>query len=921
MLRTLGCDSLDHLMDQVVPEGIRSRSPLLLPDALTEEQALQSLRAIMGQNQIVRSFLGLGYHDTFTPPVLLRNLFENPGWYTAYTPYQAEISQGRLEALLNFQTLICDLTALDVANASLLDEGTACAEACALALNAKPNSNTIIVSDRLHAHVIDVLITRMEPLGVHVLKQDVLQFRHLPENPNIAAVVAAYPDTLGTLSDLTSVAGETHQSGALFIVTADLLALTVLKAPGEFGADICVGNSQRFGVPLGFGGPHAAFMAVRDPLKRRLPGRLIGVSHDAHGRPAFRLSLQTREQHIRREKATSNICTAQVLLAVMASMYAVYHGPEGLKAIARRTHSAAAWLAKHLTLAGLPPLSDAFFDTLSVDVPSSHPVILKALDNGLNLRAQSPTQVVIALDERVTPIELLNILAAFEIPIPADLPHLSESAPLTCPADLHRQSEILTHPVFHSHHSETAMMRYLRHLQDKDIALDRSMIPLGSCTMKLNAAAEMLPLSWPHVNALHPFAPASQTQGYRSFFTQLEAWLAECTGFHAVSLQPNAGSQGEYAGLLAIRAYHHAKGQGHRNICLIPTSAHGTNPASAVMVGFQVVAVACDDHGNIDLDDLRARLDQHAANLAALMVTYPSTHGVFEESIAEICRLTHEHGGQVYMDGANLNAQLGLTSPGRIGADVCHLNLHKTFCIPHGGGGPGVGPIGVAQHLAPFLPGHALLERGPTGAVCSAPWGSASILTISWMYLAMMGPDIVESTRFAILNANYIAKRLAPHFPTLYQGANGFVAHECILDLRHFKHITVEDVAKRLMDYGYHAPTMSWPVGGTLMIEPTESESKAELDRFCDAMTAIRAEIEATESGTADPKNNPLKNAPHTAHEVTATDWPHPYTRETAAFPLPYIRQAKYWPPVSRIDNVFGDRNLICSCPTVADLT
>ncbi len=914
MLATLGCDSLDQLMDQVVPENIRTRSRLDLPAALTEEQALQKMQSVMGQNEVVRSFIGLGYHDTFTPPVLLRNLFENPGWYTAYTPYQAEISQGRLQALLNFQTMICDLTGLDVANASLLDEGTAVAEAAALALNAKPGTNTLLVSDQLHAHVLDVLITRMDPLGVHVIVQDL--FKEIP--PNTAAVVAAYPDTLGTIDDLAPVADQAHQAGALFIVTADLLALTLLKAPGEFGADICVGNSQRFGVPLGFGGPHAAFMAVKDALKRRLPGRLIGVSHDAHGRPAYRLSLQTREQHIRREKATSNICTAQVLLAVMASMYAVYHGPAGLRAIARRTHSAAAWLAVQLKSAGFPPVSDAFFDTLTITVPSAEAVVASALEKGINLRAQSPSQIVIALDERVTADELQRLLAAFGVPAPAADPTLDESAPLTCPAALHRQSDILTHPVFHSHQSETAMMRYLRSLQDKDIALDRSMIPLGSCTMKLNAAAEMLPLSWPQVNALHPFAPAAQTHGYRQLFTELEAWLAECTGFHAVSLQPNAGSQGEYAGLLAIRGYHLANDQGHRNICLIPTSAHGTNPASAVMVGFQVVAVACDDQGNIDLSDLRTQLERHSEKIAALMVTYPSTHGVFEESIAEICRLTHEHGGQVYMDGANLNAQLGLTSPGRIGADVCHLNLHKTFCIPHGGGGPGVGPIGVAEHLAPFLPGHALLKN-PSGAVCSAPWGSASILTISWMYLAMMGPDIVESTRYAILNANYIAHRLAPHFPTLYQGANGFVAHECILDLRHFHHITVEDVAKRLMDYGYHAPTMSWPVGGTLMIEPTESESKAELDRFIDAMIAIRAEIEAVETGVVDPKDNPLKHAPHTAHEVTASEWPHAYTRETAAFPRPWVRAAKYWPPVSRIDNVHGDRNLICSCPTVAE--
>ncbi len=852
--------------------------------------------------------------------MLLRNLFENPGWYTAYTPYQAEISQGRLEALLNFQTLVCDLTGLDVANASLLDEGTAVAEAATLALNTKPGAHGLLVSSRLHSHVIDVLRTRMEPLGVTLRLCDGPPAPEvIAEAGPVAAIITGYPDTLGAVEDLAPWASVARAAGALLVVTSDLLALTLLKPPGEQGADICVGNSQRFGVPLGFGGPHAAFMAVKDALKRRLPGRLIGLSHDAHSRPAYRLSLQTREQHIRREKATSNICTAQVLLAVMASMYAVYHGPEGLKAIARRTHHAACWLADQLRNAGFSPLSDAFFDTLTIPVPSAQAVVDRALDNGVNLRAQDPGQVVIALDERVTPLDLLNVLAAFGIATPGEVPTLDESAPLACPLPLHRTSEILTHPVFHAHQSETAMMRYLRSLQDKDIALDRSMIPLGSCTMKLNAAAEMLPLSWPCVNGLHPYAPDGQTAGYRALFTQLEAWLAECTGFHAVSLQPNAGSQGEYAGLLAIRRYLASQGQSSRDVCLIPTSAHGTNPASAVMAGFRVVPVACDADGNIDLEDLRARLAEHATSVAALMVTYPSTHGVFEEAIAEVCRLAHQHGAQVYMDGANLNAQLGLTSPGRIGADVCHLNLHKTFCIPHGGGGPGVGPIGVAAHLAPFLPGHERLPTGPLGSVCSSPWGSASILTISWMYLAMMGPQLVECTRYAILGANYIAKRLEPHFPTLYRGSKGWVAHECILDLRHFKIITVEDVAKRLMDYGYHAPTMSWPVAGTLMIEPTESEAKAELDRFCEAMIAIRAEIEAVESGAADPVDNPLKHAPHTAREVTASDWPHAYSREMAAFPLPWVARGKYWPPVSRIDNVFGDRNLVCTCPPMEE--
>jgi len=916
MLATLGCSSLDELIDQVVPESIRNRAPLNLPPALTEEQALLHLRQIMGRNRVVRSLIGLGYHDSFTPPVILRNVFENPGWYTAYTPYQAEISQGRLEALLNFQTLICDLTALDVANASLLDEGTACAEALGIALAQKPAARRVFVSDLCHPHVLAVIRTRMEPLGILVETGDALACQPHPET---AAVLVSYPDTLGVIDDFTELALRCRQNNSLFIVTADLLALTLLKPPGEFGADICVGNSQRFGVPLGFGGPHAAFMAVKDALKRRLPGRLIGVSHDAHGRPAYRLSLQTREQHIRREKATSNICTAQVLLAVMASMYAVYHGPDGLRAIARRIHSAAAWLAAELQQARFTLAGGDFFDTLTVTVPSADEVVAQALSLGLNLRKHNATQVVVALDERVTAAELLSLVTAFGISPTQHGPSLDESAPLTCSERFHRSSPILTHPVFNRYHSETEMMRYLRRLQDKDIALDRSMIPLGSCTMKLNAAAEMIPLSWPEVNAIHPYAPADQSRGYRTLFAELETWLAECTGFDAVSLQPNAGSQGEYAGLLAIRRYHEAHRQSHRNLCLIPTSAHGTNPASAVMAGFQVVAVACDDHGNIDLADLRARLEQHSSSVAALMVTYPSTHGVFEEDIAEICRLAHQHGAQVYMDGANLNAQLGLTSPGRIGADVCHLNLHKTFCIPHGGGGPGVGPIGVATHLRSFLPGHHTWESSPDGAVCSAPWGSASILSISWMYLALMGPELVESTRHAILNANYIARQLAPCFPTLYQGKNGFVAHECILDLRHFHHVTVEDVAKRLMDYGYHAPTMSWPVGGTLMIEPTESESKAELDRFCDAMLAIHSEILLVENGQIDPADNPLKNAPHTATEVTASTWPHAYTRETAAFPRPWIHESKYWPPVSRIDNVFGDRNLVCSCISVAE--
>ena len=908
MLSAIGAESLDALIDQVVPEDIRAREVLALPAGLSEEQALRRLKNTLGSNQVLRSFIGMGYHDTFTPPVIQRNILENPGWYTAYTPYQAEISQGRLEALLNFQTMICDLTALDVANASLLDEGTACAEALGLAVAQNAKTSRVLISNQCHPQNIDVIRTRMGAIGIHVEVGD-LEADFSADG--LAAVLVQYPDTVGTVHDLGALAERVHGAGALFIVSADLLALTLLRAPGEFGADICVGNSQRFGVPLGFGGPHAAFMAVKDALKRRLPGRLVGISQDAAGRPAYRLSLQTREQHIRREKATSNICTAQVLLAVMASMYAVYHGPKGLKRIAQRVHSAALWLGDELRAAGLTLADGPFFDTLCVTVPDSDAVLQSALASGINLRRIDAKRVGIALDERVTADELLSLAAAFGVQ-PKSQPDF-DRAPSPF---LRRESSFLTHPVFTAYHSETEMMRYLHRLEAKDIALNRSMIALGSCTMKLNAAAEMMPMSWPEVNGIHPFAPADQTIGYRAMFTELEHWLAVCTGFAAVSLQPNAGSQGEYAGLLAIHRYHLSRGDSHRDICLIPTSAHGTNPASAAMCGLKVVAIACDDQGNISVEDLRAKLATHADRVSCLMVTYPSTHGVFEETIAEICALTHAHGGQVYMDGANMNAQVGLTSPGRIGADVCHLNLHKTFCIPHGGGGPGVGPIGVAVHLAPFLPGHFLLES-KEGTVCSAPWGSASICTISWMYIAMMGPQLTDATRLAILNANYISRRLEPCFPTLYRGRGGWVAHECILDFRHFKRITVEDVAKRLMDYGYHAPTMSWPVGGTLMVEPTESESKAELDRFCEAMESISREIVAAEA-TSD-SDTPLKNAPHTAEVVVTDAWTHGYTRQEAAFPLDWVKADKYWPPVSRIDNVFGDRHLVCTCPSVEE--
>ncbi|HSI62817.1 MAG TPA: aminomethyl-transferring glycine dehydrogenase, partial [Candidatus Saccharimonadia bacterium] len=836
MAHGLGCASVDDLISKVVPDGIRLRKPLELPEALTEEQALQKLKSTMERNRVVRSFIGLGYHDTFTPPVIQRNIFENPGWYTAYTPYQPEISQGRLEALLNYQTMICDLTGLDISNASLLDEGTAAAEGCAMALSAYGDkAGVVFVDEQVFPQTIDVLRTRMEPLGVKV-KVGAWKSVTLKKDDGVFAVVVQYPAADGVIHDYADFASQAHEAGAQVIVCADLLALTLLKPPGEFGADICVGNSQRFGVPLGFGGPHAAFMAVKDAMKRRMPGRLVGVSKDAQGNPGFRLSLQTREQHIRREKATSNICTAQVLLAVMASMYAVWHGPEGLRAIALRVHNATRRLAAAIKAGGLTLESEDYFDTITVAVSDADGVIKRAAKRNINLRKVDSTHVGIALDERVTDEELQGVLAAMGIQ-GATLAAEGHETGNGFAQKFGRLSEYLTHPVFNTHHTETEMMRYLRRLEAKDIALNRSMIPLGSCTMKLNAAAEMMPLSSPEVHALHPFAPADQTEGYREMFTELEGWLAECTGFAAVSLQPNAGSQGEYAGLLAIRRYFQEKNEGHRDVCIIPVSAHGTNPASAVMVGFKVVPVSCDGGGDIEMEDLRKKVQEYSGRLAALMITYPSTHGVFEEGIVDICELIHRHGGQVYMDGANMNAQVGLTSPGLIGADVCHLNLHKTFCIPHGGGGPGVGPIGVAKHLIPFLPGHGMLPAGQReGAVCAAPWGSASICTISWMYLAMMGSDVIDSTKLAILNANYIAKRLGTYFPVLFSGRNGYVAHECILDLRQFKGVTVEDVAKRLMDFGYHAPTMSWPVAGTLMIEPTESENRAELDRFCEAM-------------------------------------------------------------------------------------
>ena len=917
MLDAIAFPTLDALVDAAVPAGIRLSAELELPEARSEPEALAWLKAIMGKNRVLKSCIGQGYSGTHTPGVIQRNILENPGWYTAYTPYQAEIAQGRLEALLNFQTLITDLSGLDVANASLLDEGTAAAEAMSLALAGKPKGRTMFVSDRCHPQTIDVVITRAEPHGIEVLVGDWQAFDPASCD-GLFAVLVQYPDTRGRIDDFAGFFQNCQAVGAITIVAADLLALTLLKPPGEFGADICVGSAQRFGVPMGFGGPHAGFMACKDALKRKMPGRLIGMSLDARGNPGFRLALQTREQHIRRDKATSNICTAQVLLAVMASMYAVYHGPEGLTHIATTLHAQAASLKKALCADDVAIEDGAYFDTLVANVPGEADTILAAAAAaGINLRRIDADHLGIALDETTTAEDLRAITAAFGAHSP--VPTSSLIAP-AWPAGLLRTAPFLAQKVFNSYHSETEMLRYLKRLETKDLALNESMIALGSCTMKLNATSEMIPLSWPEVAAIHPFVPADQSQGYRAMLGLLEDWLAEITGFAAVSLQPNAGSQGEYAGLLAIRRYHLSRSDSHRNVCLIPVSAHGTNPASAVMAGMQVVGVKCDDAGNIDVADLTARAEQHRDKLAALMITYPSTHGVFEGTIRTICEIIHEAGGQVYMDGANMNAQVGLTSPGTIGADVCHLNLHKTFCIPHGGGGPGVGPIGVASQLVPFLPGHRELDA-KQGAVCSAPWGSASINTISWMYIAMMGSaGLTEATSVAILNANYTAKRLAPFFPILYTGNQGLVAHECIIDVRPLTDpsgITVEDVAKRLMDYGFHSPTMSWPVGGTLMIEPTESESKAELDRFCDAMIAIHGEISAVIRGEADAHDNPLKHAPHPVDAVCGNAWPHAYSREQAAFPLPYLRRHKFWPAVARIDNVHGDRNLICTCDSL----
>ncbi len=923
MLNLLGVPSLDALIAETIPAAIMLDADLSLETPRSESEILTELRAMAAKNQLHRSFIGLGYYDSIMPPVVLRNIFENPGWYTQYTPYQAEIAQGRLEALLNFQTMITDFTGMEIANASLLDEGTAAAEAmtlCQRQRSRKSTATTFFVSELCHPQTIAVIQTRAEPLDIDVVVGDHETYDF--SQPTFGVLVQ-YPATNGDVLDYEDFINRAHAADALAVVATDLLALALLRPPGEFGADVVVGNSQRFGVPMGYGGPHAAFMATRDDYKRQMPGRLIGVSIDAHGNPAMRLAMQTREQHIRREKATSNICTAQVLLAILASMYAVYHGPDGIERIAQRVRVLTAVLARALTQLGYTVNQAPVFDTLKITGgPQSQAQIHQAaLAAEINLRYYPDGGVGISLDELTLAKDIEHLLAVFGAQAgDFDLEVLADEVELAYARPFARTSAYLTHPVFNSYHSETEMMRYITRLESRDLSLTHSMIPLGSCTMKLNATAEMLPVMWPKFGALHPFVPQDQAAGYHELFARLENWLATITGFTAVSLQPNSGASGEYTGMLTIRAYHLSRGEGHRHICLIPSSAHGTNPASAVMAGMDVIVVACDDNGNIDVADLRAKAEQHRDNLAAIMVTYPSTHGVFEEAIEEICQIVHENGGQVYMDGANMNAQVGLTSPGYIGADVCHLNLHKTFAIPHGGGGPGVGPIGVAAHLAPFLPNHPVVAMSDSaqsiGPVSSAPWGSASVLPISYAYIAMMGTaGLKQATQVAILNANYIAHRLDPHYPVLYKGKNGRVAHECIIDLRPLKDfVTVEDVAKRLMDYGFHAPTMSFPVPGTLMIEPTESESLPELDRFCEAMIQIREEIREIENGLVSHEDSALAHAPHTAADVTGEVWERPYSREKAAFPLPWVKEHKFWPSVARIDNVYGDRNLFCAC-------
>jgi glycine dehydrogenase len=932
MLDALGVPSLEALVAETVPAAIRRKAPLKAGGPPRgEQEVLTELRQMAQQNKLARSFIGQGYHDCIVPPPVQRNIIENPGWYTQYTPYQAEISQGRLEALLNFQTLIAELTALPLSNASLLDEATAAAEAMHMCLGTSSQKGGIFaVAQDVHPQTRAVVETRAAPLGVKVVgfDADTVDFERLRGGEALLGVLVQYPSTDGRVRNYTGLAERAHAAGAKVVMACDLLALTLLKPPGEVGADIAVGSAQRFGVPLGFGGPHAAFLSTREEHGRKMPGRIVGVSKDRHGKQAYRLALQTREQHIRRDKATSNICTAQVLLAVMASMYAVYHGPEGLKAIATRVHGLTAALAAGLRRLGLRCGEDAFFDTLrvSMDPETAGRALRAARERSINLRRYDDHSLGIALDEATTPGDVRDLLAAFAggKPVGFTVEDLVEQLDATIRMDLRRTSAFLTHPVFNRYHSEHELLRYMHRLQARDLSLTTSMIPLGSCTMKLNGTVEMFPVTWPEFGRLHPFAPAEQTIGYARLFAQLEAWLAEITGFAAVSLQPNAGSQGEYAGLLTIRSYQEDRGQGHRDVCLIPMSAHGTNPATAALAGMRIVAVECDDHGNVDVEDLKKKADAHRDQLAALMITYPSTHGVFEERIREICDVVHDRGGQVYLDGANMNAQVGLCRPGDYGADVCHLNLHKTFCIPHGGGGPGMGPICVAAHLAPYIPGHPVMApSGPkaSGPVSAAPYGSASILVIPWVYIAAMGGEgLTLATEVAILNANYMAKRLEGHYAVLFANQKGRVAHEFIIDARPFKasaDVSVEDIAKRLMDYGFHAPTVSFPVAGTMMIEPTESESRAELDRFCDALIQIRQEIRAIEDGRGDRKDNPLKNAPHTLEEVVATEWSHPYSREEAAFPAAWTRENKFWPAVARIDGVAGDRHLVCTCPPV----
>ena len=915
MLETIGQKSLDTLIEAVVPSAIRSSEPLTIGDSKTERELLDELKTIADQNVLMKSYLGMGYHDCITPPVIQRNILENPGWYTQYTPYQAEISQGRLEALLNYQTMVCDLTALPIANASLLDEATAAAEAMAMTHRLSKGSNTFLVSNSCHPQVIAVVQTRAAPLGININLNDHEDFDFTED---VFGCLVQYPDTNGTIHNFRHLCVAAHEQSAYVIMAADIMSLALLIPPGELGADVAVGSAQRFGVPMGYGGPHAAYFAATEQFKRLIPGRLIGVSADCHGQQAYRMALQTREQHIRRERATSNICTAQVLLAIMSGMYAIYHGPRGIRRIAEQIHQHTCVLAASLTAAGYKIHGDIFFDTIRTTGPDN--IVDKARGNGINIRDFSDGTVGIAFDETVTTNDLNNLLTLFDA-------HHSPTADSVIPSELQRKSTYFTHPVFNKYHSETEMLRYIHRLETKDLSLNTSMIPLGSCTMKLNATTEMVGVTWPEFGGMHPFAPQDQAKGYKKIFDDLTTWLADITGLPGVSLQPNSGAQGEYAGLMVIRAFHESKGNTNREICLIPESAHGTNPASAIMCGMKVVIVKCDNDGNIDFDDLKTKTEHHEKNLAALMITYPSTHGVFENSVQEICNIIHESGGQVYMDGANLNAMVGISRVADIGVDVCHINLHKTFAIPHGGGGPGMGPICTAPHLTPFLPSHPVINNHDTdqaiSAVSAAPWGSAGVLPVSWCYMAMLGnTGMKTSTAVAILNANYMAKLLEEYYPVLYKGENGLNAHEFIIDLRPIRKesgITDEDVAKRLMDYGFHAPTMSWPVPGTLMIEPTESESKTELDRFCTAMISIKDEITAVATGAADSDNNVLKNAPHIARNIAADTWDHPYSRIEAVYPAEWLKDFKYWPPVGRIDNASGDRNLVCTCPDIKD--